>query len=97
MTAMQRWSVWFLLVCLAVVISYVWLDRPIASRAHDPLAHHEIFATATHIPEIIAPVLILAFAARRLRRRSRCHDFRLLLHDERGMNNPATDFSHLGH
>jgi membrane-associated phospholipid phosphatase len=67
MNATQRWSILFLLTGLALVISYVWLDRPIALLAHDQLARYDIFAKLTRIPEIIAPLLILAFAAIGLR------------------------------
>jgi membrane-associated phospholipid phosphatase len=63
MNAIQRWSIGFLLTGLAVVVSYVWLDRPIALFAHDQFQHFDLFRKLTYIPEIITPLVILAFAA----------------------------------
>src|ERR1700730_12367872 len=62
MNAIQRWSIGFLLTGLAVVLSYVWLDRPIARFAHDQFQHFDLFRKLTYIPEIITPLVILAFA-----------------------------------
>src|ERR1700730_13809064 len=63
MNAIQRWSIGFLLTGLAVVVSYVWLDRPIALFVHDQFQHFDVFRKLTYIPEIITPLVILAFAA----------------------------------
>lgn len=63
MNAMRKWSIAFLLTVLAVAVSYVWLDRPIALFAHDRLQHQDLFAKLTYLPEIVTPLLLLAFAA----------------------------------
>jgi membrane-associated phospholipid phosphatase len=63
MHAMQKWSLALLLTILAVVVSYVWLDRPIAVFVHGRMARFDLFAKVTHIPALIAPLVILAFAA----------------------------------
>ena len=63
MNAMRKWSIGFLLTALAVAVSYVWFDRPIALLAHDRLAHYDLFAKLTYLPEIVTPLVLLAFAA----------------------------------
>jgi len=63
MNAMQKWSMGFLLTVSAVVVSYAWLDRPIALFAHDQLQRYDLFAKLTYIPEIVTPLVLLAFAA----------------------------------
>jgi membrane-associated phospholipid phosphatase len=63
MNAMQKLSIGFLLTVFAVAVSYAWLDRPIALFAHAQLARYGLFEKLTHIPEIITPLVLLAFAA----------------------------------
>jgi membrane-associated phospholipid phosphatase len=63
MNAMRKWSIAFLLTVLAVAVSYVWLDRPIALSAHGRLQHQGLFVKLTYLPEIVTPLLLLAFAA----------------------------------
>src|SRR5713101_5490079 len=63
MNAMQKWSIEFFLMVLAVVVSYVWLDRPIALFVHDQFQHFDLFRKLTYIPEIVTPLVLLAFAA----------------------------------
>jgi membrane-associated phospholipid phosphatase len=67
MNGIWKWSIWFVLTSLAVVASYAWLDRPIATLAHDQLQRFDLFAKLTYIPEIITPLVIIAFAAIALR------------------------------
>jgi membrane-associated phospholipid phosphatase len=67
MNAMQKWSIGLVVTVFAVVVSYVWLDRPIALFAHDQLVRYDLFAKLTYIPEIITPLVLLAFAAVGLR------------------------------
>src|ERR1700726_118617 len=59
----QKWLMWLGITVSADVVSYVWLDRPIALWAHEHLHQYDLFAKLTYIPEIISPVVILAFAA----------------------------------
>src|SRR3989449_5377361 len=63
MNAMRKWSIGFVLTTLVVVVSYAWLDRPIAFFAHDQLQRYDLFAKLTYLPEIITPLVLLAFAA----------------------------------
>jgi membrane-associated phospholipid phosphatase len=59
----HKWLMWLGITASADVVSYVWLDRPIALWAHEHLHQYDLFAKLTYIPEIISPVVILAFAA----------------------------------
>ena len=63
MTAFQRWLTALLLVTLAVVIAYQWLDRPIALFVHHQLPHHgrNLFEPLTHIPDPLIPAAVIAF------------------------------------
>lgn len=63
MSGVRKWSIWFAVTAAAVVVSYVWLDRPIAVFAHDQLAPFDIFAKLTHIPEFTTPLVLIAFVA----------------------------------
>jgi membrane-associated phospholipid phosphatase len=63
MNPMQKWSTTFVLTVLGVVVSYLWLDRPIALFTHAQLQGYDLFAKLTYIPEIITPIVLLAFAA----------------------------------
>jgi membrane-associated phospholipid phosphatase len=57
-----KWSISFVLTTLAVVVSYLWLDRPIALFAHDRLKQFNLFEHLTRIPEIVTPLVLLGFA-----------------------------------
>jgi membrane-associated phospholipid phosphatase len=59
----HKWLMWLGITASADVVSYVWLDRPIALWAHEHLHQYDLFAKLTYIPEIISPVVIPAFAA----------------------------------
>lgn len=63
MTALQRWLLALLLTAGAVVVCYLWLDRPIALLAHALGAHRVTFARFTHIPEPLIPLAAIAFVA----------------------------------
>ena len=67
MNAMQKWSLAFLMTILGVVVSYAWLDRPIALLVHERVVRFDLFARLTYVPVIIMPLVILAFAAVALR------------------------------
>jgi membrane-associated phospholipid phosphatase len=45
------------------MVSYFWLDRPIALFSHEQLHRYNLFAKLTYIPEFISPIVIVAFAA----------------------------------
>lgn len=63
MSALQRWLVALALVSFAVVISYEWLDRPIAIWVHAHAAHQgeRVFVPLTHIPDPLIPAAVIAF------------------------------------
>ncbi len=61
MGAIQRWLLSLLATAVAVVIAYLWIDRPIALVAHHQLAHHETFVQLTHIPDPFMPLAVIAF------------------------------------
>jgi membrane-associated phospholipid phosphatase len=67
LTAIQQWLLSLVVTALAVVISYLWIDRPIALFVHVHLPHHEAFAQLTHIPEPFIPLAIVTFFALGLR------------------------------
>ena len=63
MTALQRWLLALLLTALAVVICYLWIDRPLALLVHAYGSHRASFARLTQIPEPLNPLAVAAFAA----------------------------------
>jgi membrane-associated phospholipid phosphatase len=56
---MQRWLLSLLATAVAVVISYQWLDRPIALLVHALRPHREMFAQLTHIPDLFVPLAVV--------------------------------------
>ena len=63
MTALQRWLLATLLTAAAVVVCYLWVDRPLALFVHTLRAHRETFARFTHIPDLLIPLAAIAFIA----------------------------------
>ena len=63
MHAMQKWCLGFALTALGVIVSYHWLDRPIALFAHAQLQHYDLFGKLIYIPEVLTPLVLLVFAA----------------------------------
>jgi membrane-associated phospholipid phosphatase len=63
----RKWAVAFMLTVLAVTISYLWLDRPIAYFTHDHFHNDPLFARLTLIPEVFAPLAVMAFIVLGLR------------------------------
>jgi membrane-associated phospholipid phosphatase len=63
MSAMQRWLTALALVALAVIVSYLWFDRPLALFAHGLLSvhRHALFEPLTHIPDPLIPAAAIAF------------------------------------
>src|SRR5262245_46523663 len=51
------------LTVVGVVAGYFWLDRPISYFAHDRLAQYRIFVMLQRVPEYLAVVAMVAFAA----------------------------------
>jgi hypothetical protein len=49
LTAIQQWLLSLVVTAFAVVISYLWIDRPIALFVHVHIPGHEAFAQLTRI------------------------------------------------
>jgi membrane-associated phospholipid phosphatase len=63
MTAIQRWLLALLLTAGAVVVCYLWIDRPLALLAHAHSAQRETFARLTYISDLFIPLGVSAFVA----------------------------------
>ena len=63
MTAIQRWLLALLLTAVAVVVCYLWIDRPLALLAHAHSGKRETFASLTRIPDLLIPLAAAAFVA----------------------------------
>jgi membrane-associated phospholipid phosphatase len=63
MSGIAKWSIWFGLTTCAVIVSYLWLDRPIAALAHHQSHAFDLFTKLRYIPGVILPVVIVGFAA----------------------------------
>lgn len=67
MRAIQRWMVSLAATVVAVAISYVWLDRPIALMMHREFPHPDAFEKLTHIPDPLVPLAVIGFVVIGLR------------------------------
>jgi membrane-associated phospholipid phosphatase len=63
MNAARNWAIGFCLTTAAVVLSYFWLDRPIALFMHEHLGGLDVFAVLTYGPAVTAPIVATVFAA----------------------------------
>jgi membrane-associated phospholipid phosphatase len=61
--ALQRWLIGLFATVVAVTISYLWLDRPLALLAHAHTGERETFARFTHIPDPFIPAACIVFVA----------------------------------
>lgn len=61
MSVLQRWLLSLVATTFTVVISYLWIDRPIALFIHLHSPSHEAFAQLTRIPEPFIPLAVVAF------------------------------------
>jgi membrane-associated phospholipid phosphatase len=62
MNALRKWILSLAGTAVAVVISYQWLDRPIALFFHKTVARPETFATFTYAPDPMVPLACFVFA-----------------------------------
>jgi membrane-associated phospholipid phosphatase len=60
MNGLRNWSLGLLGTTVAVIVSYLWLDRPIAQVAHDELQRFHLFEKLTHIPDALTPLAVVA-------------------------------------
>jgi membrane-associated phospholipid phosphatase len=67
MNGLRIWSIGFLGTAVAVVASYLWVDRPLAHLAHDALQRFHLFEKLTLVPDALIPVAVLAVVAIGLR------------------------------
>lgn len=67
MKSARNWTLAFVGTAVAVVVSYVWLDRPIALIAHAAFHQYDLFEKLTLIPVAVIPLAIAAFVALGLR------------------------------
>lgn len=69
MRAMSLWLAALVATAVAVVIAFVWLDRPIALLIHGQLGrpHHGIWEQLTHIPDPLIALAVVAFVVLGLR------------------------------
>ena len=67
--AISQWIAALAATAAAVVISFQWFDRPIASFAHTHLArpNHGIFENLTHFPDPLIPLAVIALVVLGLR------------------------------
>jgi membrane-associated phospholipid phosphatase len=63
MKDLRNWALGFLGTVAAVVISYHWLDRPIALFVNSRLEFSYSFGRLTLIPEVMTALLVAAFIA----------------------------------
>jgi membrane-associated phospholipid phosphatase len=61
MPALRRWIIALLLTAAAVVVCYLWIDRPLALLMHGLKEHRDTFARLTHFPDPLIPLAATAF------------------------------------
>lgn len=72
MNRLQQWAIALGLTVVAVVVSYLWIDRPLAFFAHDHLASIKLFSRLTYLPEpfsAVAAVILVVIGIRSLSER----------------------------
>ena len=63
MGALQRWLLSLASTAAAVLVAYLWLDRPISQFAHVELPQYATFEKLTHIPDVFIPLAVVIFVA----------------------------------
>jgi membrane-associated phospholipid phosphatase len=67
MNGLRNWSLGFLGAAVAITVSYLWLDQPIAHLAHAELQRFHLFEKLTLIPAALVPLAVVAFVVLGLR------------------------------
>jgi membrane-associated phospholipid phosphatase len=67
MNGLRNWSLGFLGAAVAITVSYLWLDQPIAHLAHAELQRFHLFEKLTVIPDALVPLAVVAFVMLGLR------------------------------
>lgn len=61
MHAARTWILGFVATVAAVVICYLWIDRPVSLIAHEHFAPFKLFERLTYIPDVISVLAVIAF------------------------------------
>jgi len=62
MSGLHKWILSLAGTTIAIVISYEWIDRPVALFLHKTVARPDTFATLTYAPDPMVPLACLVFA-----------------------------------
>ncbi|HEY7298956.1 MAG TPA: phosphatase PAP2 family protein [Xanthobacteraceae bacterium] len=60
---LEKWAIWLVLTAVAVAVSYFWIDRRVALIVHGQLRGINLFEKLTLIPDVVTPVVLVAFVA----------------------------------
>jgi membrane-associated phospholipid phosphatase len=63
MPPLQKWTISLVATAIAVSVSYLWLDIPIATFAHRATTHTRVYSLLTLLPEPLVPVSLSALFA----------------------------------
>jgi membrane-associated phospholipid phosphatase len=61
MPALHKWILSLAGISVAVIVSYEWLDRPLALFFHHTVARPQIFAPLTYAPDPMIPLAVIVF------------------------------------
>jgi membrane-associated phospholipid phosphatase len=67
MRGVRNWTLGFIGTAIMVVVSYLWLDRPIALFVHARLQGYDLFEKVTYIPDALIPIGAVALMTVALR------------------------------
>ena len=62
MSGLRKWMLSLAGTATAVVVSYQWIDRPVALFFHKTVARPETFATLAYAPDPMVPLACFVFA-----------------------------------
>jgi membrane-associated phospholipid phosphatase len=63
MISLQKWTISLVTTAIAVSVSYLWLDIPIATFAHSAMTHTRVYYALTLLPEPLVPASLVALFA----------------------------------
>lgn len=59
--SVRNWCIGFAVMLASAVLSYAWIDRPLAFFIHDHIAHKYVFDLLQRIPEILPALAAITF------------------------------------
>jgi membrane-associated phospholipid phosphatase len=62
MSGLRNWTLGLVGTAILVVVSYLWLDRPIALFAHAQLQGIDLFSWLNRVPDVLPPIVLMAVA-----------------------------------